>query len=331
MYGSSSNGGNGQTRYTMIYRDATSLPKGASATSYSLSNPLPAGMVARIGLRTTGSTATAAAYPTQSSFFDLVQGIRFTFNGDQWCNIQTQANSNANTSISRLGAMVQDVGGAIVESTQSFSAVDATVWIPCGINVPNNSRFELQLDMIASEVDFDSGNFEVWVEYGNASTITFIGNQTSQNIAASTQTLMTVKIPTIPNATVAGIMLQGATAADNLDTVIVKPLGDWAFSPTYLRGISGASQNGYQFFGGAAGTVNTFENAALGYYFVPLYNLTIVDGSVQLLLTASEAQFYTATPLLNIPTGGSGERQPKQTSKVVTGSKQAILSRSEEV
>jgi len=332
MYGRTSNQSklaNGGTRFTMIYRDATSLPLATGSTSYSLSNPLPAGMVARIGLRWTG--ATAAAYPTQSSFMDLVNGVRFTFNGDQWCNIQTQANANSNVSVSRLSAMMQDVGGAVVENTQSLTAIDATVWIPCGINVPNNSRFELQLDMIASEVALTSGNFEVWVEYGSATTITYIGNATSQNIAQNTQTLMTVKIPTIPGATVAGIYLQGATQADNLSSVIVKPLGDWAFSPTYLRGISGASQNGYQFYGVAAGTVNTFENAALGYYFIPTYNLTIVDGSVQLLLTASEAQFYTATPVLNIPTSGSGERQPRQTSRVETGSKQAILSRSEEV
>lgn len=313
----------------MIYRDATSLPSATGATSYSLSNPLPAGNVSRIGLRFTGKTD--AAYPTTSSFFDLVQGVRFTFNGDQWCNIQTQANSATNASISRLGAMVQDVGGAIVESTQSLTAIDATVWIPCGITVPNNSRFELALNMIASEVALTAGNFEIWVQYGSASTITFVGNQTSQNIAANAQTLMTVKIPTISNATVAGIMLQGATAVDALSELIVKPLGDWAFSPTYLRGISGASQNGYEFRGAAASTVNTFENAALGYYFVPLYNLTIVDGSVQLLLTAGAAEFYTATPVLNIPTSGSGEKQPRQTSRVETGSKQAIIARSEDV
>ena len=322
---------NGGTRYTMIYRDATSLPTNTGATSYSLSNPLPAGMVARIGLRFTG--ATAAAYPTQSSFFDLVQGVRFTFNGDQWCNIQTQANSNANVDMSRLSAMVQDIGGAVVESTLSLTAFDATVWIPCGINVPNNSRFELALDMIASEVALTSGNFEVWVEYGSASTITFIGNQTSQNIAQDAQTLMTVKIPSVKGATVAGIMLQGATAEDNLTSVIVKPLGDWAFSPTYLRGISGASQNNYQYYGLTAGNVNTFANAVRGYYFIPLYNLTIGEsGSVQLLLTAGAAQFYTATPVLNIANGGgSGERQGRQTSRVETGSKQAILQRSEEV
>jgi len=319
----------GGVRYTMIYQDATSLVSEAAVATYNISNPLPAGLIEEFGLRFTG--ATAAAYPSAASFTELVSGIRATFNGDQWFNLQTQANVNTSATVSRVGAFIQDVGGRIVEDTTSATNLDCTVWIPCGINVPANSRFELQLDYAVAAAALTSGNFEVWCKYGKSTNITVVGNMTSQNLAANTQTLMTVKIPSIKGATVAGIALQGETAADNLNNLIVKPLGDFQYTPTYLRGISGASQNGYMFAdNGDSNNELQFADKLAGYYFVPLYNLEIIDGSVSLLLNAGVAEFYTATPVLNLPTSGSGERTPRQTSGVATGSKGAILSRAED-
>lgn len=320
---------NGGVRYTQIYSDATSLVSETAVQTYNVSNPLPAGMVEEIGLRFTGTTA--AAYPSAASFTELITGVRFTFNGDQWCNIQTQANINTSNTVSRLGALVQDIGGRVVEDTTALTNLDCTVWIPCGINVPNNSRFELQLNYAVAAAALTTGAFEVWVKYGRSTNITVIGNMTSQNIAANTQTLITVKIPTIKGATVSGIAVQGESAADNLSSLIVKPLGDFQFSPTYLRGISGASQNGYEFADlNDSNNELQFADKLAGYYFVPLYSLSIVDGSVMLLMDAAQAEFYTFTPILSLPTSGAGERQPRQTASVATGSKGAVLNRAEE-
>ena len=143
----------GGVRYTMIYQDATSLVSETAVQTYNISNPLPSGLIEEIGIRFTG--ATAAAYPSAASFTELVSGVRFTFNGDQWCNIQTQANVNTSNTVSRLGALVQDIGGRVVEDTSSLTNLDCTVWIPCGINVPNNSRFELQLNYAVAAADRD--------------------------------------------------------------------------------------------------------------------------------------------------------------------------------
>lgn len=329
MLGSSNQSAQGGVRYTQIYSDATSLVSEASSKTYNVSNPLPAGLIEEVGLRFTG--ATAAAYPSTASFAELVSGIRFTFNGDQWFNLQTQGNVNTSATISRSGAFLQDIGGRVVESTASITAFDCTLWIPCGINVPSNSRFELQLDYVASAAALTSGNFEIWCKYGKSTNMTIVGNMTSQNLAQDTQTMITVKIPSIKGATVAGIAIQGATAEDNLSQLIVKPLGDFQYTPTYLRGISGASQNGYEFADPTNQTTHLkFADKLAGYYFVPLYNLEIIDGSVVLLCTAGSAQFYTFTPILNLPTSGSGERVPRQTSGVATGSKGAILTRAED-
>ena len=321
---------NGGVRYTMIFQDATSVPSETAVATYNLSNPLPAGLVEEFGLRITGTTA--AAYPSAASLSELFTGIRITFNGDQWFNLQTQANVNTSNTVSRTGAFLQDIGGRVVEDTSALTTQDMTLWIPCGINVPSNSRFEIQVDYAVAAAPFLTANFEIWCKYGKSTNITVVGNMTSQNLAANTQTLLTVKIPSIKGATVAGIALQGESAADNLNNVIVKPLGDFQYSPTYLRGISGASQNGYEFADlNDSNNELQFADKLAGYYFIPLYNLEIIDGSVSLLLNAGVAEFYTATPVLNLPTSGAGERTPRQTSGKATGSKGAILSRAEEV
>tara|TARA_B100000424_G_C22923812_1_gene491464 strand:+ start:403 stop:1401 length:999 start_codon:yes stop_codon:yes gene_type:complete len=323
----------GGVRYTMIYQDAASVPSNAAAASYNLSNPLPAGLIEQVGLRVQG-TYTAGAPASASTFTELFSGVRLTFNGNQWCNIQTQANDAGSVNQSRFGALLQDIGGMVVEEL-SATEIDCMLWIPCGMNMGNNSRFELALNYIQSAAAITNATFEIWCKYGKSTNQTIITNQTSQQLADGAQTMVSVKIPNIKGATVAGIAIQGATAKDNLVSAIPKILGDFAMTPTYLRGISGADQNGYQFAspnGGIASSLvsNQWSNAIDGYYFLPLYNATVVDGSIVLLMTVSDNEFYTFTPILNLPTGGSGERLARQTSGKATGSKGAILSRAED-
>jgi hypothetical protein len=331
MAGSSN--ANGGVRYTLIYQDATSLPSdNVGGGAFNLSNPVPAGLIEAIGLRISG---TAGAQPSAASTAEIISGVRFTLNGDQVINLQTNVNDTTNANCSRIGAMVQDVGGMVVEETQSPTDIDMTVWIPLGINAPVNSRFELALNYITALATI-TGNFELWIKYGKSTNLTLYGNQTSQTIADNAQTMVSVKIPTVKGATVAGIMVQGNSNVDNLISVIPKVLGDFAMSPTYLRGISGASMNGYQYADpGANATAQLFNDAIPGYYFVPLYNVAVSDGSVVFLITSENtavpgSEFYTFTPVLNLPTSGSGERTPVQTARVATGSKGAILSRAED-
>lgn len=317
-------------RYTNIYQDGTSLPSPAGNAQFNVANPIPAGLIEEVGFRWSGTTG--AGQPSTATFSELITGLRMTLNGDQWLNLQIQGANVLNPDCSRMVGMVMDMGGRVVEDPNP-NAVDCTIWIPCGINVPQNSRFELDLSTLASANAITAlGRFEVWVKYGKSTNATIVGNQTSFPLAVGAQTMVSVKIPTFKGATVAGIAIQGQNVADNLTQIIVKPLGDFAYSATYLRGISGANQNGYMFAQSATSLTDLqYADAIEGYYFVPLYNLSVVDGSVVLLITSAVAETYTFTPILNLPTGGSGERTPVQTSQVATGSKGAILSRAEDI
>lgn len=329
----SSQSSNG-TRYTLLYQDATSIPNDAAGATFNLSNPVPAGLIEQVGFRLSGTTA---APLSAASAAEIVSGLRFTLNGDQVINLQTQGNVNTSANCSRMGALVQDIGGFVAEDP-SITNIDMTIWVPLGINAPVNSRFELTLDYVASAATPTSANFELWIKYGKSTNMTIIGNQTSMQIADGAQTMVSVKIPTIKGATVAGIAIQGARVSDNMTGIIPKILGDFSLSPTQVRAASGANMNGYQ-FADAGDSVQElqFSNAVDGYYFVPLYNAQVSDGSVVLLITsttddpAATSEFYTFTPILNLPTGGSGERTPRQTAQVATGSKGAILSRAEDI
>jgi hypothetical protein len=235
-----------------------------------------------------------------------------------------------------MGALVQDIGGFVAEDP-SLTNIDMTIWVPLGLNAPVNSRFELALNYVAAAATPTSCNFEVWIKYGKSTNLTLIGNQTSQTIADASQTMVSVKIPTIQGATVAGVAIQGSRVNDNMTALIPKVLGDFALSPTQIRAASGANANGYE-YADAGDDIQQlqYSNAVRGYYFVPLYNAKVSDGSVVFLITStnddgSGSEFYTFTPILNLPTSGSGEQTPRQTASVATGSKGAILSRAEEV
>ena len=321
--------------YSLVYQDAVSVPQGTAQT-YNISNPMPAGLIEAWGIQITG---TPVALPVATTLANLFSQTRITFNGNQWFNFNDVAAADTNAGASRLGALGNDIGGAVAEHTTAPGALyDFTVWIPCGIQVGQNSRFEMALAFAATSAGntflaTPGCNLSIWAKYGESSSATVVGNMTSQTIASGAQTLVSVQIPTFANSKVAGIAMQGTVnGADSLSQLIVKPLGDFAMSPIQIRSASGASQNGYQYYdAGVAIDQNQWAYESLNYYFIPLYDLVSTDGNVNLLVTQNSGagEVFYFTPVLKLPTGGSGERTARQTASKKTGGAQAILSRAE--
>lgn len=314
--------------YSKIYSDATTTPNDTAASSFDVAAQIPSGLVEMIGVEYTATTALLAM--STSTITELVSSMRMNFNGDTWLNFNAGVASNLSATSSRIGCFVQDLGGRVDESG-AITAPQFIIWIPCGINLGANSRMELNIQFAQSLVAATASTFAVWAKYGDSSSKTIIGNQTSEAVAANSQTMVSVKIPNYAGATVTGVAIQGPTAADNLSNVVVQPLGNFQMDPTMLRGNSGAGHNGYQFFNASTSTTeNQYQNGLLGYYFVPLYDLSVVDGSVVLLMTASAAETYTFTPVLKLPTQGSGEKKPVQTAKKATSAASSVLERAED-
>jgi hypothetical protein len=151
--------------------------------------------------------------------------------------------------------------------------------------------------------------------------------------------MMTVAIPNYgKGAKVSGIVLQGTANADNLANVVVQPLGNFSMSPTYLRGSAFGGTNGgngYS-FAAIAADANGLNgtNRCIGQYFIPLYDLDVSSGSVNLLVSSvagAALETYTATPILKLPNGnGKGEKMGVQTASVATSAASSILRRAEE-
>jgi len=321
--------------YSLVYQDAVSVPT-AAATTYNLSNPMPAGLIEAWGIQITG---TPAALPVTTTLANLFSQLRVTFNGNQWFNFNDVAAANGNAGASRLGALMNDIGGMVAEHTTGAGALyDMTVWIPCGIQVGQNSRFEMALAFAGTSAGNSflgtvGCNLSIWAKYGESSSATVVGNMTSQTIANNAQTLVSVQIPTFANSKVAGIAIQGTVnGGDSMSALIVKPLGDFSMSPIQIRSASGASENGYQYYNpNVAIDQNQWAYESLNYYFVPLYDLVSTDGNVNLLITQTSGagEVFYFTPVLKLPTGGSGERTARQTASKKTGGAQSILSRAE--
>ena len=318
--------------YTKIYQDTTTLPITGAATQFNVSNTIPSGLVESFIIQYDATANAGGAYA--ATLTSTINNLRVVFNGDQWFNFNSPVDEQAANANSRLGSMINDVGGIVAEQL-SLTDVDCSIVIPCGINLPPNSRFELDVSYFAMAAATTlTGNFSIWCKYGSSSNATIIGNATSFPVPAASQTMMTVAIPSYKGAKVSGIVLQSPTADDNLDTCIVQALGMFAMSPTYIRGASGASQNGYQYADvGVDVNGNVVSSSTAGYYFIPLYDLDSTTASVNLLITTLAGvgtENYTATPVLKLPTGGRGENTPTQTSSVATGSAASILQRAEE-
>lgn len=315
--------------YTKVYQDNVTIPSENAGASFDVSNPVPAGLVEMVGIRLVGTTA---GQPTSASTTGLIKNMRITYNGDQLFNYTNLAAVNTIATLDRFSALVQDLGGFIAENG-STTACDMTVWIPAGIRLPGNSRLECHIEYVTAAAAFSNTKFEIWHKYGLASSATIVGNQTSQNMVADSQVQVTVKIPSYKGATVSGIQIQSTTAGDDLQEVIAKPLGDFAFSSTLARGLAGraAGRDPYEFMDAGASTTSPqlTDGAGTGQAFLPLYDLANTDGSVTLLVTATTSEIYTFTPILSLPTGGNGEAMPTQTASKATGGAESILNRAE--
>jgi len=315
--------------YNKVYQDAVSIPSETGAASFDVSNPVPAGLLEMVGIRLRG---TCAAQPTAASTVGLIKNLRIIYNGDQLFNYTNLVAANTVATLDRMSALVQDIGGFIAEAG-SATDQDVTIWIPAGIRLGGNSRLECHIEYVTSAGAWSNTKFEIWHKYGKSSNATIVGNQTSQNMVADAQVQVTVKIPTYKGSTVSGIQIQSTTAGDDLKEVIAKPLGDFGYTATLARGLAGraAGRDPYEFMdaGASATAPQLTDGAGTGQVFMPLYDLANTDGSVTLLVTATTDEIYTFTPILSLPTGGSGEARPTQTVSQATGSSQAILDRVE--
>lgn len=313
-------------RFNKVIQRAGVGPIETGPQDFNLSEPVPAGLVEMIGLR---MKYTSAAASHAANEWGLLKTCTVIYNGNQVFNYTDLSAVNTLTTLPRNIALVEDLGGYI-QSTGSSTSVDSWMWIPLGINLGGNSRVEVRLNFVtATGGGVTNREFEIWHKYGSSSAATIVGNATTAAMSGGSQTQVTVKIPSYPNATVTAIQLQSTTAGDDVSGVIVKPVSDFEFTADALRANAGRGFGGelYDYLDGA--TLVQTDGAGSGQVLLPCYGYSSADNSIVLLVTATTSENYSFTPILSVPTSGNGERMGTQTASKATSGADAVLDRAE--
>jgi len=315
-------------RYTKAIQRNDVAPSEAGSVTFNLSEPCAAGMAEMVGfnMKYTGAGATHAA-----NEWGLVKTLTIIYNGNQVFNYTDLAAANNLTTLPRLVALCEDMGGFITSSGSS-TAVDSWMWLPLGINLGANARVEVRITFVAANAAITAPEFSVWHKYGASSSASIVGNATTVSLTGGSQTQAVIRVPSYPNAVVTGLQIQSTTATDDLVSAIIKPLGDFELNNDALRAIGGrnfGSGELYDYLDGA--TLVQTDGKDSGQTFCPLYGYSSADSTVIVLLTAATSENYSITPVLSVPTSrNTGEMVGTQTQSRATSSASAILDRAED-
>lgn len=314
-------------RYTKVIERADVGPSESGSSTSNLSEPVAAGMCEMVGLNMSYTSAGASHAANE---WGLLKTLTLIFNGNQIFSYTDLAAANTLTTVPRIVALVEDLGGYITSSGDS-DAVDSWLWIPTGIQLGANARLEVRATFVTAAATITNKTFSVWHKYGNAQSATVVGNATTAALAGGSQTQVVCRVPSYPNAVVSGIQIQSTTAGDDMVNAIVKPLGDFSLTTDAIRAIGGRNFGAgklYSYLDGADLIQN--DGAGSGQVFCPLYNYSSADSTVVVLIEASTSENYSITPILSVPNGnGNGERTGMQTASKSTSASAAILDRAE--
>jgi len=311
--------------FIKVHQDNTTSPDESAATTFNISQPVAAGGLQRLGLNFKGTTASA---PHAANFWGLVKSLKIIYNGRQVFFANDLAAVNTLTTIPRTLALVEDIGGYPV-SNGSATAHDEWLWIPLNINLPANSRLELQISWIVGAAAITSPEFSVWHEYGPLADSVLVGNPTTQTMPAGSQAQVVVKLPAIPGAVCSGVQISSTTATDDLVDATILPLGNFSMVPQMLRALGGRTEGGDLYEYDDAGTLVQTTGQGSGQVFVPLYGYASSDASVTFLVTATTSEVYQFIPVMSIPASGNGERMGTQTLSTKVSAASDIVDRSE--
>jgi hypothetical protein len=223
--------------------------------------------------------------------------------------------------------------GRSQDVNSSTTVRDYYLRIPVGRNIAAGiSRLEYTIQYSALGGAFTGASIEWWMRYNpamqNTVTIGAATSYLSAGAAGGVTEQVVVRVPQNVPGVLAGVMIQGGSAADTMTSARVISQSDYSIDTTMWRMLGGDLRNGILFAQPAAAVANgllTFSQQSLGNLFVPLFNLSLQD-DLRMQITTPAAETFTFTPV--IVSGIAGKPQPGavQTQAVPTSVSKAILS-----
>ena len=317
-------------RYTLVETNTTDVP-GAAGATFNRGYNCPGGAVDEIIIRIRGTMN--AVGDLAADLGSVVSALRIVLNGETFYDFRSNFSSNATTGASANSVFLNAMGaGRSQELNSSTTVRDYYMRIPVGRNIPAGiSRLEYTIQYSALGGAFTGASIDWWIRYNPAmqNTVT-IGAATSfisSGAAGGVTEQVVCRVPQNVPGVLAGIMVQGGSAADTMTSLRVISQSDYSIDTTMWRMLGGDLRNGILYAQPAAAVANgllTFSQQSLGLVFIPLFNLSLQD-DLRLQLTTVASETFTFTPVIVSSITGQPQPGAVQTQSVPTSVSKAIL------
>ena len=318
-------------RYTLVETSTVNVP-GAAGATYNAGFNVPGGAVDEIIIRIQGTMNAVGDLASDTG--SIIAALRIVLNGETFFDFRNNFGSNATTGASAVSVFMNAMGsGRSQDVNSSTTARDYFIRVPVGRNIAAGiSRLEYTIQYSALGGAFTGASIEWWMRYNPAmqNTVT-IGAATSYltaGAAGGVTEQVVVRVPQNVPGVLAGVMIQGGSAADTMTSARVISQSDYSIDTDYWRMLGGDIRNGILFAQPAAAVANgllTFSQKSLGNLFVPLFNLSLQD-DLRMQITTTAAETFTFTPVIVSSIVGQPQPGAVQTQSVPTSVSKAILS-----
>ncbi len=318
-------------RYTLVETSTVNVP-GAAGATYNAGFNVPGGAVDEIIIRIQGTMNAVGDLASDTG--SIIAALRIVLNGETFFDFRNNFGSNATTGASATSVFMNAMGsGRSQDVNSSTTARDYFIRVPVGRNIAAGiSRLEYTIQYSALGGAFTGASIEWWMRYNPAmqNTVT-IGAATSYltaGAAGGVTEQVVVRVPQNVPGVLAGVMIQGGSAADTMTSARVISQSDYSIDTDYWRMLGGDIRNGILFAQPAAAVANgllTFSQKSLGNLFVPLFNLSLQD-DLRMQITTTAAETFTFTPVIVSSIVGQPQPGAVQTQSVPTSVSKAILS-----
>lgn len=309
-------------RYTLVESNTTDIP-GAAAATFNRGFNIPGGAVDEVIMRITTTNTTNAIL---ADFGNIIQSLRLVLNGSTVFDFRSGYSSAANNAASQFGYFLNSLGSGRAVEVPGDLTKEAYFRIPIGRNIPSGvSRLEYTLSYSATAAAVASGTCQFWIRYNNnMTTTTTVSAATSFTHSASEEQVV-VRLPQGVPGTVAGLMIQNDSAADEITGVRVVSQSDFSLDVDMFRAFNGDLYNGIVYADDdASATAQQYAVQCAGGLFLPLFGLSMED-DIRLQVNSSAATTRTYTPVIVAPINGAAESQGRQTQPVITNTNTAVL------
>tara|TARA_R110000824_G_scaffold184433_3_gene365404 strand:+ start:1101 stop:2084 length:984 start_codon:yes stop_codon:yes gene_type:complete len=317
-------------RYTLVETNSTDVPS-AGANTFNRGFNVPGGAVDEIIIRIQGTMN--AVGDLAADMGSVIAGLRIVLNGETFFDFRSNFSTNATVGASATSVFLNAMGaGRSVDVNSSTTIRDYFLRIPVGRNIPAGiSRLEYTLQYSALGGAFATPSIEWWMRYNPAmqNTVT-IGAATSYLSAGAVGGVteqVVVRVPQNVPGVLAGVMIQGGTAADTMTSARVLSQSDYSIDTDMWRALGGDLRNGILYAQPAAAVAQgllTFSQKSLGLLFVPLFNLSLAD-DLRMQITTTGAETFTFTPVIVSAITGAPQAAAVQTQAVPTSVSKSIL------